>query len=47
MMLLLQDKKNKGGKVLMALLDGIGKAVWDKEATESDIKSAIQYYEQL
>lgn len=47
MMLLLQDKKNKGGKVLLSLLDGIGKAVWDKEATEADIKSAIQYYEQL
>ena len=47
MILLLQDKKNMGSRILMALLDGIGKAVWDQEVIEADIKSAIQYYQQL
>lgn len=39
-----QDKKNKGNKILMALPKGIGKAVYDKPASERDIREAVAYY---
>ncbi len=41
---MLQDKKNKGNKILMALTKGIGKAVWDIEISEEEIKSSLTYY---
>ncbi|MBK5277930.1 MAG: 3-dehydroquinate synthase [Bacteroidia bacterium] len=41
---MLQDKKNKGNKILMALIKGIGKAVWDVEISEEEIKSSLLYY---
>jgi 3-dehydroquinate synthase len=41
---MLQDKKNKGSKILMALTKGVGKAVWDIEINEEEIKSSLTYY---
>ena len=41
---MIQDKKNKGNKILMALTNGIGKAIWDIEIREEDIKSSLTYY---
>jgi 3-dehydroquinate synthase len=40
----LQDKKNKGNKILMALTNHVGKAVWDIEINEEEIKSSLTYY---
>ncbi len=45
--LTVQDKKNKGAKVLIALPQGIGKAIWDVEATEAEMREAIGYYQKL
>ena len=42
-----QDKKNKGNKVLVALIEGIGKGVWDIEVSESEAENALSYYESL
>lgn len=42
-----QDKKNKGNKVLMALLEGVGHAVWDVEVNENEIRSSLDYYRSL
>ncbi len=42
-----QDKKNKGNKVLMALLESIGHAVWDVEVTEVEIRNSLDYYRSL
>lgn len=39
-----QDKKNKGNKTLMALLESIGHAVWDVEVTEVEIDNSLDYY---
>ena len=39
-----QDKKNKGNRILMALTEGIGKAVWDVEVNPQDIDDALDYY---
>jgi len=39
-----QDKKNRGGKIKMALLEGIGKAVWDVEVSEDEVKASLEYY---
>jgi 3-dehydroquinate synthase len=36
-----QDKKNKGEKILMALPNGIGRAVWDIEVSEQLIEEAL------
>ena len=41
---MMQDKKNKGNKILMALTKGIGKAVWDIEISEEEIKSSLVHY---
>jgi len=41
---MLQDKKNKGNKILMALTNGVGKAVWDIEISEEEIQSSLTYY---
>lgn len=42
--LTLQDKKNKGNKILCVLLDGIGKAKWDCEITLEAVKKALSFY---
>lgn len=42
-----QDKKNKGKKVLAALLDGIGKARWDCEVTKDQIVQSLAFYQSL
>jgi 3-dehydroquinate synthase len=39
-----QDKKNKGGSILMALPKGIGSAIWDIETSEGEIKGSLDYY---
>ena len=41
---MIQDKKNKGNKILMALTKGIGEAVWDIEISEEEIISSLSYY---
>lgn len=43
--LTLQDKKNKGNEVLMALPKGIGTCVWDETTSEKEILEAIDYYQ--
>lgn len=42
-----QDKKNRGNKILMALLEKIGHAVWDVEVTEIEIRNSLDYYRSL
>lgn len=42
-----QDKKNKSGKILMSLLKGIGKPVWDIEVTKDEIRNSLSFYESL
>ena len=42
-----QDKKNKGKSILMALPDGIGKAVWDVEVSENEIVESLEFYGSL
>jgi 3-dehydroquinate synthase len=43
--LMLQDKKNKGNKILMALTNGIGQARWDEEVSPAEIEEALKYYQ--
>ena len=43
--LTLQDKKNKGNEVLMAVLKGIGSSVWDETTSEKEMLEAIEYYQ--
>jgi len=38
-----QDKKNKGNKMLMALPQGIGNAVWDVEINEEQVNEALSF----
>lgn len=45
--LTVQDKKNKGNKILCVLPDGIGKAQWDVEISEEDVKQALAFYNTL
>lgn len=42
--LTLQDKKNRGNKILCVLLDGIGKAKWDCEISLESVKEALSFY---
>lgn len=42
--LMAQDKKNKGNKVLCVLLEGIGKARWDCEISNDEVKGALSFY---
>ena len=44
MMLIKQDKKNKGNTILMAFPNQIGKAVWDVPVSEKEIRDSIDYY---
>lgn len=46
--IVLQDKKNKGQVILMALLQGgIGSAMWDVKVTEEEVETALSYYRSL
>jgi 3-dehydroquinate synthase len=45
--LVLQDKKNKGNTVLMALPKGLGHCVWDVAVSEMEIKESLAYYRSL
>ncbi|GIL24222.1 MAG: 3-dehydroquinate synthase [Bacteroidota bacterium] len=45
--LALQDKKNKGNKILMALPEGIGKARWDVEVTREEINGSLDFYQSI
>ncbi|MEJ0032354.1 MAG: hypothetical protein WDO15_19195 [Bacteroidota bacterium] len=40
-----QDKKNKGNKILMALPQGIGNAVWDVEVNEEQVGESLSFLE--
>lgn len=42
--LIKNDKKNANGKILLALISGIGKPKWDVPVTERQIRKAIEYY---
>ncbi|MCK6616231.1 MAG: 3-dehydroquinate synthase [Cyclobacteriaceae bacterium] len=42
-----QDKKNKDNKVLMALLNGIGRARWDVEVSMAEMVDSLTYYGSL
>ena len=42
--LTLQDKKNRGNKIMCVLLDGIGNARWDCEIRPDDVKRALAFY---
>jgi 3-dehydroquinate synthase len=39
-----QDKKNQGKRILMALPEGIGKAVWDVEVNEVQIAESLDFF---
>jgi len=43
----LQDKKNKGNKILCVLPEGIGKARWDVEISLDEVKRALAFYRTL
>ena len=45
--LMTQDKKNKGKTILMALIKGIGHAVWDVEVSKEEIEDSMTYYASL
>jgi|APTNR8051073442_1049403.scaffolds.fasta_scaffold00001_225 3-dehydroquinate synthase len=45
--LCLQDKKNRGNSVLCVLLDGIGRASWDKEISLGEIEDSLSFYRSL
>ena len=42
-----QDKKNQGKRILMALPEGIGKAVWDVEVNEVQIVESLDFFRSL
>lgn len=45
--LALQDKKNKGNKILCVLLKGLGNAQWDCEISLASIEEALAFYKML
>ena len=45
--LTIQDKKNKGSKVLLAVPNKIGQAIWDVEASEGEMMEALEYYKSI
>lgn len=45
--LTVQDKKNKGNKILCVLLKGIGEAQWDCEISQDEVKRALSFYQSL
>lgn len=42
-----QDKKNKGNRILCVLPEGIGKARWDVEISDEDVRKALAFYNTL
>jgi len=42
-----KDKKNKGGKVMFSLLDGIGSCQYDIECSTQELKDSFLYYDVL
>jgi 3-dehydroquinate synthase len=42
--LTLQDKKNVGGKIQIAIPKGIGNNIWDIPVTAEEINEALEYY---
>jgi 3-dehydroquinate synthase len=42
--LALQDKKNKGNKILCVLFDELGRARWDCEISLEEVKGALSFY---
>jgi 3-dehydroquinate synthase len=42
-----QDKKNRGDKIILALPNKIGKAIWDVEVTKGEIEEALRYYQSI
>jgi 3-dehydroquinate synthase len=42
--LTLQDKKNRGSQVLMALLDGPGSCAFDVPVTSADMRASLMFY---
>ncbi|MDX2302450.1 MAG: 3-dehydroquinate synthase [Microscillaceae bacterium] len=42
--LTLQDKKNQGNQVLMTLLEGIGKGVYNIAVSEDEMRASLKYY---
>ena len=42
-----QDKKNLGNRILIALPQGIGKAVWDVGVSEDEIVQSLDFYRSL
>ncbi|MCB0396792.1 MAG: 3-dehydroquinate synthase [Flavobacteriales bacterium] len=47
MEIMMQDKKNEGGKILFSLLSDLGTCIYDVEVTPDKIGEAISYYEQI
>jgi 3-dehydroquinate synthase len=45
--LTVQDKKNKGNRILCVLLEGIGKARFDCEISVEEVKQALMFYRTL
>lgn len=45
--LTIQDKKNRGSKILCVLLNGIGDAKWDYEISTDEVKEALAFYTSL
>jgi 3-dehydroquinate synthase len=45
--LTLQDKKNKGNKILCVLFDELGKARWDCEISLDEVKGALSFYRSI
>jgi len=45
--LMLNDKKNCGGKISFSLLDKIGKGNFDREVSREELISALHYYQNL
>jgi 3-dehydroquinate synthase len=45
--LTLQDKKNKGNRILVVLPEGIGKAKWDVSVSLDEIGDCLAYYKSL
>lgn len=42
-----QDKKNAGGKILMAVPKGIGASIWDVEISADELSAALLYYSSI
>lgn len=45
--LTVQDKKNKGNKILCVLLKSIGQPQWDCEISQEEVKRALSFYQSL